>query len=143
MAPYYGLTNTNKKPIVSNLLKCQQNFFNPNSDGKGNLGKETIISCKLSAYANNQGLFLINPSSIGNSESECCNNINNYEGKLFTSQSTTANISKQMRYANYINALNGRGKPVYVLNYNQLSFNYLGRIEGQYGGGGVPLRNRF
>ena len=72
MAPYYGLNNTNKKPTITNLLNCQKNFFNTNSDGTFNLGKEAIKACKSSVYSNNSGLIEINPISTGNSERGCC-----------------------------------------------------------------------
>jgi hypothetical protein len=66
------------------------------------------------------------------------------EYKKFTSNSTTNNVSNAKRVAQVINSSVGGsthfgsyylGKPVV--------FNYLGRIEGQPGGSGAPLRNRF
>jgi hypothetical protein len=66
------------------------------------------------------------------------------EYKKFTSQSLSTNTSNSQRISQIISSSVGGstqfgsyylGKPVV--------FNYLGRIEGQPGGSGVPLRNRF
>jgi hypothetical protein len=66
------------------------------------------------------------------------------EYKKFTSQTTISNTSKAQRIAQTINNTIGGsvqfgsyylGAPVIV--------NYLGRTEGQPGGSGGPLRNRF
>ena len=54
------------------------------------------------------------------------------------------NISNNMRVAQYINTRLG-GSTLFGNFYlgEPLSLNYLGRMEGQPGGGGAPLRNRF
>lgn len=60
--------------------------------------------------------------------------------KLITN-STYSNLSRKQRYSQIINSTLGgntqfgSGKSV--------SVNYLGRIEGQYGGSGAPPINRF
>jgi hypothetical protein len=144
MPPFYGLSNTNKKPIISNLLKCQETFYNINNKNRLGLGKEAIIMCKTSIYYNNSGTFDINAITLDNSTKGCCNNDNDYVGKLFSSQSTYVNKSRQFRYAAYVKSSQG-GRPVFVFsNFNQpYIVNYLGRLEGQYGGSGAPLRNTF
>ena len=54
------------------------------------------------------------------------------------------NISNNMRVSQYINTHLG-GTTQYGNFYlgEPLSLNYLGRMEGQPGGGGTPLRNTF
>ena len=148
MAPYYRLYKNNQKKIINNLLKCQQSFYNiDNSDTIG-FGTEAIRICKGSIYNTNNGLYDINAlnSDINNLDNSntCCNTNNDYEGKLFTSQSTTTNRSYLQRTATYLKTARG-GKPAFV--YFNLGepfvVNYLGRVEGQLGGSGAPLRNRF
>jgi len=152
MAPYYGLYKTNKKNIINNLLKCQQTFYNVNnSDTTGldvslGLGVEAIRKCRGSIYNTNNGLYDINALNITNLDSlnnSCCPK-NDYEGKLFTSQSTTTNMSYLQRTATYIKSARG-GKPVFInLNLEEpFIVNYLGRVQGQLGGSGAPLRNKF
>jgi len=65
-----------------------------------------------------------------------CNNVEKYD-KGFAGYH---NVSKNLLRGTLINALKG----------GQMRFggdnsgpNYLGRIEGQNGGGGAPIRNRF
>ena len=71
-----------------------------------------------------------------------CNNGN--ENKNLLNNNT--NTSNTMRIANIINNSNGLGKKTYFGNdYTQNSFStsYLGTTEGQPGGIGKPLRNKF
>ena len=66
------------------------------------------------------------------------------EYKKFTSSSTTNNISNSQRVAQVINSTVGGS--THFGNYylgEPVVFNYLGRVEGQPGGSGAPLRNRF
>jgi hypothetical protein len=147
MAPYYGLYKTNQKNIINNLLKCQQTFYNiDNSDIIGlGLGADAIRNCRGSIYNTNNGLFDINALriEIDNSNSACCPK-NEYEGKLFTSQSSTSNRSYLQRTSSYLLSARG-GKPAFVnINTEQpFNVNYLGRVQGQLGGSGAPPRNRF
>lgn len=55
-----------------------------------------------------------------------------------------ANMSNQLRVASLIRTTRG-GRLGYG-NYNNggnVGVNYLGRVEGQSGGGGAPIRNKF
>ena len=149
MAPYYGLHKTNQKNIIKNLLKCQQSFYNVDNSETHGLGSEAIRKCKGSIYNTNNGLYDITAvnidiNNLDNSNNTCCNTDNNYEGKLFTSQSTTTNRSYLQRTSTYLQSARG-GKPVFVnLNLEEpLIVNYLGRVQGQLGGSGAPLRNKF
>jgi hypothetical protein len=146
MAPYYRLYKTNQKKIINNLLKCQQSFYNVDNSDIIGFGAEAIRNCKGSIYNTNNGLYDINAletNNLDNSNNSCCPK-NDYEGKQFTSQSTTTNRSYLQRTATYLKSARG-GKPVFV--YFNLGepfvVNYLGRVEGQSGGSGAPLRNRF
>ena len=148
MAPYYGLNKTNQKNIIKNLLKCQQTFYNvDNSDIIGlGLGADAIRNCRGSIYNTNNGQYDINALNITNldaSNNSCCPR-NEYEGKLFTSQSNTSNRSYLYRTATYLQSARG-GKTAYInINIEQpFNVNYLGRVQGQLGGSGAPLRNRF
>ena len=62
----------------------------------------------------------------------------------FTSQPSTPNISNIQRVSQIIN--NSIGGSTQFGNYylgKPVVFNYLGRVEGQPGGSGTPLRNKF
>lgn len=145
MAPYYGLNKTNQKNIIKNLLKCQETFYNVDNPDTDGLGAEAIRNCRGSIYNTNNGLFDINALRLDafNSNNSCCPT-NEYEGKLFTSQSSTSNRSYLQRTSNYLQTARG-GKPAFVnINIEQpLNVNYLGRVQGQLGGSGAPPRNRF
>ena len=146
MAPYYGLHKTNQKNIINNLLKCQQTFYNIDNVNTNGLGAVAIRSCKGSIYNTNNGLYDINALNIENldsSNNSCCPK-NDNEGKQFTSQSTTSNRSYLYRVGTYLQSARG-GKPAYInINTEQpFNVNYLGRVQGQLGGSGAPLRNRF
>jgi hypothetical protein len=147
MAPYYGLYKTNQKNIINTLLKCQQTFYNiDNTDiNDVGLGADAIRNCRGSIYNTNNGLYDIDALRFEayNSNSACCPR-NNYEGKLFTSQSTTSNRSYLYRVGIYLQN-SRKGKPTFVnINTEQpFNVNYLGRVQGQLGGSGAPLRNRF
>ncbi len=147
MAPYYGLNKNNQKTNINNLLKCLQTFYNVNNtDNNGvGLGAEAIRNCRGSIYNTNNGLYDINALRLEafNSNSSCCPR-NEYEGKLFTSQSRTSNLSYLQRTSNYVQSARG-GRPVFVnINMEEpLNVNYLGRVQGQLGGSGAPPRNRF
>lgn len=145
MAPYYGLNKTNQKNIIKNLLKCQQTFYNIDNSNITGLGTDAIRNCRGSIYNTNNGLYYINALNIEiiNSNNSCCPR-NEYEGKLFTSQSTTSNRSYLYRTGTYLQSARG-GKPSYInINTEQpFNVNYLGRVQGQLGGSGAPLRNRF
>ena len=136
---------TNQKHIIKNLLKCQQTFYNVDNSEINGLGAEAIRNCRGSIYNTNNGLYDINALNIEalNSNNSCCPR-NEYEGKLFTSQSSTSNRSYLQRISNYLVSARG-GKPVFVnINTEQpLNVNYLGRVQGQLGGSGAPPRNRF
>ncbi len=146
MAPYYRLYKNNKKSIINNLLKCQQSFYNVDNTNIIGFGTEAIRNCRSSIYNTNNGLYDINALETNNLDNSntCCNTNHDYEGKLFTSQSTTSNRSYLQRTATYLKSARG-GKPVFVyFNLGQpFVVNYLGRVEGQSGGSGAPLRNRF
>jgi hypothetical protein len=145
MAPYYGLNKTNQKKIIKNLLKCQQTFYNVDNSDITGLGADAIRNCRGSIYNTNNGLYDINALNIeiNNSNNSCCPR-NEYEGKLFTSQSSTSNRSYLQRTSGYLQSARG-GKPAFVnINIEQpINVNYLGRVQGQLGGSGAPLRNRF
>lgn len=60
------------------------------------------------------------------------------------SQGTNSNVSRNMLKSQFINS--SRGGTIQFGNFylgQPLSLNYLGRMEGQSGGGGMPLRNSF
>jgi len=61
-----------------------------------------------------------------------------------TANSTSNNISNAQRIAQVINSTTGGSTQFgnYYLGEPTV-FNYLGRVEGQPGGSGAPLRNRF
>jgi hypothetical protein len=66
------------------------------------------------------------------------------EYKKFTSQAPYSNISRAQRISQVIN--NTVGGSVQFGNYylgQPVVLNYLGKTEGQPGGSGAPLRNRF
>lgn len=68
------------------------------------------------------------------------------EYKKYTSNSTVNNISNSQRIAQVINSVSAIGGSVHFGNYylgEPTVFNYLGRVQGQPGGSGAPLRNRF
>lgn len=69
---------------------------------------------------------------------------NKEELKKFSSQSITPNISNSQRVSQIIrSSIGGRTRfGNYYLGEPSV-FNYLGRVEGQPGGSGTPLRNRF
>jgi hypothetical protein len=66
------------------------------------------------------------------------------EQKKFSSQSITPNISNTQRISQILKTSVGGSTQFgnYYLGEPTV-FNYLGRIEGQPGGSGAPLRNRF
>jgi hypothetical protein len=66
------------------------------------------------------------------------------EYKKNTSNSVVSNISNSQRIAQVINSSVGGSTQFgnYYLG-EPVVFNYLGRVEGQPGGSGAPLRNRF
>jgi hypothetical protein len=71
-----------------------------------------------------------------------CNNGNENKNLLQSNN----NMSNTMRIANLISNSNGLGKKLYFgNNYTQNGslLSYLGTTEGQPGGIGSPLRNRF
>ena len=55
-------------------------------------------------------------------------------------QVITQNVSNNVRVSQILNSNLG-GKPVYVNNLNNV--NMFGRLEGQSGGSGTPIRNNF
>ena len=64
--------------------------------------------------------------------------------KKFTSQAPSINTSRSQRISQVIN--NSVGGSTQFGNYylgEPVVFNYLGRVEGQPGGSGAPIRNRF
>ena len=66
------------------------------------------------------------------------------EYKKNTSNSVVNNISNSQRIAQVINSSVGGSTQFgnYYLG-EPVVFNYLGRVEGQPGGSGAPIRNRF
>ena len=71
---------------------------------------------------------------------------NTEELKKFSSQSITPNISNLQRISQIVRTSVGVGGRTHFGNYylgEPSVFNYLGRVEGQPGGSGAPLRNRF
>jgi hypothetical protein len=66
------------------------------------------------------------------------------EYKKNTSNTTSSNISNSQRIAQVINSSVGGSTQFgnYYLG-EPVVFNYLGRVEGQPGGSGAPIRNRF
>lgn len=74
-----------------------------------------------------------------------CNCYDNIAKKFAPdSQGTSSNISNNMRIAQSIR-IPRSGKPQFGNFYlgEPLTLNYLGRMEGQPGGGGMPPRNQF
>ena len=70
-----------------------------------------------------------------------CSYINS---QITSKSSLTPNISNAVRISRVIN--NSVGGSTQFGNYylgEPVIFNYLGRVEGQPGGSGLPLRNRF
>jgi hypothetical protein len=67
------------------------------------------------------------------------------EFKKFSSQSITPNISNAQRVSQILRRNIGGGNTHFGNYYlgEPVVFNYLGRVEGQPGGSGAPLRNRF
>lgn len=64
------------------------------------------------------------------------------EYKQFSSQATLTNLSRAMRISQTIRSAVGGGTQ--FGNYDGPPvINYLGKVEGQVGGSGAPLRNRF
>jgi len=71
-----------------------------------------------------------------------CNNI----VKDPTTLDGYSNVSRNQIRANTIKSSIGNGGKIGFGNYNfggNTSVNYLGRVEGQNGGGGRPIRNQF
>lgn len=100
--------------------------FTPGSNG--NCGK-------LITYA---GVVNSNPN---NPNFKICNYTNN---EIINKSSLRPNISNAQRISGVIN--NTVGGSTQFGNYylgEPVIFNYLGRVEGQPGGSGLPLRNRF
>ena len=65
------------------------------------------------------------------------------EYKKFTSQSTVSNTSRAQRISQIVNSTVGGSVQFGNYYIAQPVVNYLGRTEGQPGGSGGPLRNRF
>jgi hypothetical protein len=67
-----------------------------------------------------------------------------YVNKEITKKNSFTNISNSQRIAQVINSSVGGSTQFgnYYLG-EPVVFNYLGRVEGQPGGSGAPLRNRF
>ena len=65
--------------------------------------------------------------------------------KKISSQSITQNISNAQRVSQILRRNIGGGNTHFGNYYlgEPVVFNYLGRVEGQPGGSGAPLRNRF
>ena len=86
---------------------------------------------------------IINYLSLARDNSKICECYKE-ELKKFSSQSITPNISNAQRISQIIrSSVGGR---THFGNYylgEPVVFNYLGRVEGQPGGSGMPLRNRF
>jgi hypothetical protein len=51
--------------------------------------------------------------------------------------------SRNLRVSQTINSTRGGRIQFGDVNGRPISLNYLGRLEGMFGGGGVPLRNKF
>ena len=93
--------------------------------------------------ANSSRLIIYNAIIDAYSKKIVCNCYQE-EYKKFTSNSTVNNISNSQRVAQVINSTVGGSTQFgnYYLG-EPVVFNYLGRVEGQPGGSGAPLRNRF
>jgi hypothetical protein len=141
MAPFYGLRSTNTKKYVSNLLKCQQTFYNSSIY---NVTLENPIRyCNGSVYNTNSGLIDFQAIALNMASSTCCAGDQDYEGKLFNSQGNSANVPFALRYSTYLKSARG-GRNIFVFNNrNPFIVNYLGKIEGQIGGSGMPPRNQL
>lgn len=65
--------------------------------------------------------------------------------KKFSSQAIIPNISTTQRISNILKRNVSNGNTQFGNYYlgGPVVFNYLGRVEGQPGGSGVPLRNKF
>jgi hypothetical protein len=87
---------------------------------------------------------LINYNALLNTSEKLVCNCYQDEYKKFTSQSSSDNISNTRRIAQTINRTIGGSTQFgnYYLGAPAV-INYLGRVEGQPGGSGAPLRNRF
>lgn len=71
----------------------------------------------------------------------CCNKGGD---KTFSSQSVVTNQSTKMKQAQATkNTRNGKTVYAYGALYNPFIVNYLGKMEGQPGGSGMPPRNSF
>lgn len=69
----------------------------------------------------------------------CCNQTGDL---TISSQNVVTNQSTKMKQAQYTkNLRNGRTVYAYDALYNPFIVNYLGRMEGQPGGSGMPPRN--
>ena len=94
---------------------------------------------------NSNASKLINYNTLINSYSKnvLCNCYQE-EYKKFTSNAPSINISRSQRISQVINSSVGGSTQFgnYYLG-EPVVFNYLGRVEGQPGGSGAPLRNRF
>jgi hypothetical protein len=84
---------------------------------------------------------LITYAGVSNSNIKPCSYVN---GEIIKKSFLTHNISNSQRVAQVINS--SVGGSTHFGNYylgEPVVFNYLGRVEGQPGGSGAPLRNRF
>jgi len=92
---------------------------------------------------NSQARKIINYLSLSRDNSKICQ-CNTEEYKKNTSNSITSNISNSQRISQVINSSVGGSTQFgnYYLG-EPVVFNYLGRVEGQPGGSGAPIRNRF
>jgi len=86
---------------------------------------------------------IINYLSLARDNSKVCKCYQE-EYKKNTSNSIANNISNSQRIAQVINSSVGGSTQFgnYYLGEPAV-FNYLGRVEGQPGGSGAPIRNRF
>ncbi len=79
----------------------------------------------------------INP----NSEPIGCNFVQYVDKDKLITNSTYGNLSRKQRYSQIINS--SLGGNTQFGSGKLLSVNYLGKIEGQYGGSGAPPKNKF
>jgi hypothetical protein len=86
---------------------------------------------------------IINYLSLTRDNSKICQCITE-EYKKNTSNTIVSNISNSQRISQVINSSIGGSTQFgnYYLG-EPVVFNYLGRVEGQPGGSGAPIRNRF
>jgi hypothetical protein len=92
---------------------------------------------------NSQARKIINYLSLAKDNNKICQCITE-EYKKNTSNSIVSNTSNSQRIAQVIKTSIGGSTQFgnYYLG-EPVVFNYLGRVEGQTGGSGAPIRNRF